>query len=131
MIVADSNLIAYLFIDGERTDVARRVHSVDPDWRAPLLWRSEFRNILTMTVRAGQMDPATALATWTEASTLIRDEPIAEARALLIALERGLTAYDAEFAALAEFLGARLVTVDRRLLRACPDLAVTPQAFAG
>ena len=47
MIVVDSNVIAYCWINGERTALAHRLRRLDPDWHAPVLWRSELRNILT------------------------------------------------------------------------------------
>jgi len=47
-----------------------------------------------------------------------------------IAAERGLSAYDAQFIAVAIRLEVPLVTADRRVLNACPDLAVPPARFA-
>lgn len=48
MIVADTNLIAYLWISGEKSELADQVFQKDPSWIAPVLWRSEFRNVLSM-----------------------------------------------------------------------------------
>jgi predicted nucleic acid-binding protein len=44
------------------------------------------------------------------------------APALLLGLERGLSAYDASYAVLAEALNARLVTADERLARLVSDV---------
>ena len=48
MIIADTNLVSYLLIEGERTVAVRRVHEKDPDWKLPTLWRSEFLNVFTV-----------------------------------------------------------------------------------
>ena len=37
MIVADTNLIAYLLINGEHTHLAEKIFQKDADWVAPLL----------------------------------------------------------------------------------------------
>ena len=47
-----------------------------------------------------------------------------------VALECGLTAYDAEFVALARLLGVPLVTMDSAILRGAPDVANSLEAFA-
>ena len=46
MIVVDSNVVAYLYLPGDHTGKAEVLLEQDPDWAVPLLWRSEFRNIL-------------------------------------------------------------------------------------
>jgi predicted nucleic acid-binding protein len=73
MIVADTNLIAYLLIQGEHTERARRVYTRDPDWRAPPLWRSEFLSVLATTVKAGVLSADQAQSTWSTAVELLKN----------------------------------------------------------
>ena len=49
MIVVDTNVIAYLFLEGEHTQEAEEVLKIDPDWVSTTrLWRSEFRSVLAL-----------------------------------------------------------------------------------
>jgi len=56
VIVADTNLLVYLYVRGQRTAQAEAVLVRDPVWVAPLLWRSEFRNTLAGLVRRREID---------------------------------------------------------------------------
>ena len=58
MIVVDSNVIAYYWVNGPLTEIARRVQAKDPEWHAPILWRSEMRSVLTGYLRDGSLDGA-------------------------------------------------------------------------
>ncbi len=51
MIVVDTNIIAYLYISGERSQQTEKLLSIDANWNAPLLWRSEFRSVLSRYLR--------------------------------------------------------------------------------
>ena len=46
MIVVDTNVIAYLLLPYEFSAQADALYNRDPDWAAPIFWRSEFRNLL-------------------------------------------------------------------------------------
>ncbi len=46
MIVVDTNILAYLFLPGEFSESAGNLLLEDSEWAAPVLWKSEFRNIL-------------------------------------------------------------------------------------
>jgi predicted nucleic acid-binding protein len=51
MIVTDTNLLAYLFLGGPGTILARAVFIRDSEWAAPFLWRSEFRSVVAKYLR--------------------------------------------------------------------------------
>lgn len=133
MIVADTNLVAYLLIEGERTGEVRHVWERDPDWRLPALWRSEFLNVLTLAARSGDLDRDRADRAWLRAITIFgrREEHPSGSAVLDEALTSALSAYDAQFVVVARTLGVPFVTADQRILRACPDLAMAPADFAG
>ena len=131
MIVADTNLIAYLLIDGPFTSEARAVYEKDQDWVAPSFWRSEFRNVLVLSLRRGITGFTGALEVMEDAHLLMagkdRDSP--SARILRLAADSGCAAYDCEFVALAQELGVPLVTSDRALITKFASTAVSMTAF--
>lgn len=131
MIVADTNLIAYLLIEGEQTKAARNVWQRDPHWIVPTLWRSELLSVLTVSIRAGLFPPSEGLGLFQRSINLFgrsEREPDGEA-VLLTALELGISAYDAQFVVTARDAKVKLVTSDRRLLKACPQIALSMDAF--
>lgn len=133
MIVVDSNVVAYYWINGPLTATARQVWKKDADWHVPLLWRSELRSILTGYLRDGTLD-ATQIAqvmAAAEATFADREHLVSSEKVFAIVGESKLSAYDAEFVALAEVLAVPLVTADKAVLRAFPDRALTMEAFAG
>lgn len=132
MIVADTNLVAYLLVPSGRSEAAEAVRLRDPTWGAPPLWRSELRSVLVQNLRGGMMTRDQADAAWTDAEALLAHHERAPetTRVLDVALEHGLSSYDAEFVALAEELGVPLVTDDRRVLKACAGVAVSIDDFA-
>jgi predicted nucleic acid-binding protein len=131
LIVADTNLVAYLLIEGERSDVARAVWAKDARWMLPTLWRSEFLNVLTTSVRAHVLSLADAQQTWQVAIAIFDQSEVEPSGTAVLktASERSLSAYDAQFVVAAADLGVPLVTSDRRILNACPDLAVSADRF--
>lgn len=130
MIVVDSNVLAYLYLPGEYTAVAEALMEHDPDWAAPVLWRSEFRNILAGYMRRGKLTFEQAHALQCEAEDLLSGaEYEADSRSVLeLVRDSECSAYDCEFVALAMKLNTRLVTMDGKVLRAFPGVAV---ALAG
>ncbi len=124
MIVVDSNVIAYLYLPGEFTASAEALLVHDAAWAAPPLWRSELRNILMGYVRRGSLSVEQALAIQREAEALLAPgEADVDSEAVLrLAAASGCTAYDCEFVALAQALSVPLITMDRALLKAFPEV---------
>ncbi len=130
MIVVDSNVLAYLYLPGEFTEAAEVLLSREPEWAAPLLWRSEFRNILAGYLRRASLSFEQATALQAEAEDLLAGgEYEVDSRSVLeLVRDSDCSAYDCEFIALAVKLGTRLVTMDKKLLKAFPDRAVALNA---
>ena len=131
MIVADTSLIASLFLSTPATSVAEAVLVKDAKWTAPALWRYEFRNVLATQVRVLGLPLDQAVALFEKAAEVIVEPEIElePAGILRIASENQLSAYDAEFVGLSCALKAKLVTLDSGILRAVPDIAISPVAF--
>lgn len=125
MIVVDTNVIAYLYLDAPKSELARDLLTRDSDWAAPTLWRSEFRNVLVGAVRRGEMGLAAAQEIMADALLMLTSREYVPASSMVLeaAVESGCTAYDSEFAVLARVLQVSLVTEDRALLRGFPDVA--------
>lgn len=131
MIVVDTNIIAYLLINGDKTAYATAAAQKDPQWAGPRLWRSEMRNLLTLYVRRRVFSRQAAVLIMEEALITMQDREfdVASPRVLELAESSGCTAYDCEFVSLAEKLNVPLVTSDKKLLAAFPDTAVSMEAF--
>jgi predicted nucleic acid-binding protein len=131
MIVADCNLIAYLLLEGPRTRTAEAVFLRDPAWAAPLLWRSELRNVLATQMRVNRLPLAEALLKMTEAETVIGSLqfPVSSDEVLEECARSGVSAYNAEYLVVARKLQVPLLTLDQRLLSSGAPVAWTPEAF--
>lgn len=125
MIVVDTNVIAYLWLPGERVAAARPLLARDERWVAPPLWRSEMRNVLATLVRTRhlRLDRALEVAGQAEEQMASSAIPVASEEVLNLAARSGCSAYDCEFVALAMGLDVPLVTCDRRLAKAFPGVA--------
>jgi len=126
VIVVDTNILACLYLPGEFTAVAEDLLDSNPEWVAPVLWRSEFRNILAGFLRRGRLSFAESLALQHEAESLLAgaEHDVDSRDVLELVRTSDCSAYDCEFVALARSLRIKLVTMDGKLLRAFPDTAV-------
>ena len=131
MIVVDVNVIVYLLTDTPQREPARRVRERDGDWLVPPLWRHEMLNVLATLTRQEVLDASSALRVWRNAIGLLgsREQQPDMEQALSLAIEHGISAYDAQYVALAASHGAQLVSEDKKLQRALPDRAVSMNTF--
>ena len=131
MIVVDTNVVAYLLLPGPQTSQAEALLHAHPEWAAPPLWRSEWRNVLTGYLRRDLLKLPAAIALMQQAEALLaaHDEPVASEQVLHLATSSGCSAYDCEFVAAAQQLGVPLVSDDRAILAAFPDLARSLDQF--
>lgn len=133
MIVVDNDVISYFWIqmDTGRSAPARRVREKEPEWAAPRLWRSEFRNVLRGYMAGGHMslDEAIGFARDAEADLANHTYEVESGDVLRLVDQSGHPAYDCEYVALARRLDVPLVTGDKRLARAFPETAVLLEDF--
>ncbi|MDO8778370.1 MAG: type II toxin-antitoxin system VapC family toxin [Burkholderiaceae bacterium] len=126
MIVVDTNVLAYLYLPGERTADAEALLEQEPEWAAPVLWRSEFRNILAGYTRRKTLTFEQACGLQNEAEDLLSGSEFeVDSRAVLeLVRDSDCSAYDCEFIALAIKLDTKLVTADKKVLRAFPNRTI-------
>ena len=129
MIVVDTNVISYLLIRGERSEAIDRLLELDGKWVAPRLWLDEFLNVLATYERLGKLEPEDVSPILLDALGLMEDASyeVQAERVLAVARRTGCSAYDSQYIALAEDLGLKLYTCDRKVLKNCPELAVEPK----
>jgi predicted nucleic acid-binding protein len=125
VIVVDTNVLVHLHLSGDGRVAAEALLVSDPEWVAPALWRSEFRNALATQLRRGALTLDQALLVQAEAEGLMSggEYDVDSDTVLRLADSSGCSAYDCEYVALAKRLGCRLVTRDEQVLRAFSDVA--------
>ena len=130
MIVVDTNVLAYLYLPSEYTAHAEALLERDSQWVAPMLWRSEFRNILAGYIRKKMLTFDQALGLQHEAESLLKGSEfeVESSSVLQLVNSSESSAYDCEFIALAIKLNTQLITMDKKLLKAFPRQAIALNA---
>ena len=131
MIVVDTNIIAFSVIPGEKTLLAQEALRKDPIWFAPLLWRSELTNVLTLYMRKNILSLETAQEAFEHALVLMqsREIPVSYPKILELTAASKLSAYDCEFLFVAQEMNLQLLTEDKLLLQQFPQVAIKLDAF--
>lgn len=131
MIVVDTNVIASLWVPNDMEELAYQVLRKDPDWVAPLLWRSELWNVMALYLRNDILEFATVLQSMQEAEQLMEAHAyeVNSTQVMRLVSNSTCSSYDCEFVALAKDLGVKLVTFDRQICCEFSAIAIQPQQF--
>lgn len=129
-LVVDASAIAALYLPEEGSEQvekalsqARSLHTLDLAAYevANVVWKHTRRGLLRQEEAAELVEEALRLLKTLEVHTYA--EVLEDA--LRLALRHGITVYDAAYAALAEKIGGKLLTLDRQLAEKVP-IALTP-----
>ncbi len=131
MIIADTNIISYLLLPTSYTDSVESLYKIDPDWSAPILWKSEFRNVMALYLRKKiiTLEKAMQLQDTAESIIIQNEYDVSSSQVLTLIDESNCSSYDCEFVALAHHFDTKLVTQDKKILNAFPSTAVSVSDF--
>ncbi len=133
MIVVDANILIYSLIDGDNTKSVQKLREKDNDWRTPSLCMHEVLNVLTTYERRKVLSlvQCRKLLEHAERFLQVAECEVRMDAALTAAAKYAITGYDAQYVALAQALGAPLVTEDRKLRAAVPGIALSIAELLG
>lgn len=124
MIAIDSNVLAFLLLNGGHTPNARALFELDADWHSDVFVLVELTNVLATAMRVRGLPLPQAAAALTKAQGVVEYglHMADHADVLGLAAHLRVSAYDARFLVVAKDLGLRLVTEDAKLRKAAATL---------
>ena len=133
--VVDTNVVAYLLLGTAAfVEEAKTCFGSVSSPLAPAHWEAELAYVVWMAVRSGVLPPGEGPIRLSLARRL-GVESVATATlcqgALLRSISSGVPVYDTLFVELAARTGCPLVTFDKAVLKAFPDIAIRPRELAG
>lgn len=128
MIVVDTNILAHFWLPSEHTELSEQLFQWDSDWVAPVLWKSEFRNVVILYMRKKLIDLPEALQISEKAENQMKEREfhVNSVQVYDLADKSNCSSYDCEFISLAEELDIKLITMDKQILRSFPDRCAKP-----
>jgi predicted nucleic acid-binding protein len=121
VLLVDTNVLAYLLIEGDRTPAAQALYKRDPDWRSEAFILVEFSNVLATYVRTRALTVEQGLELLARAQSIMPSLANAShAHALETAVQLRISAYDGRFISVAKELGTKLITEDAKLRTTAP-----------
>jgi predicted nucleic acid-binding protein len=131
MIVADTNILAYLYFPSDLSSEVQKLENKNEEWIVPSSWRSEFINVATAYYRKGIITIEQATESVKEAVRSFEDYELdADIETIMLFVKKSqCSSYDCQFVALAHQLNIRLLTYDRQILIEFPDIAIKPSDY--
>ncbi len=131
MIIADTNIISYLLLPTSYTDSVESLYKIDPDWSAPILWKSEFRNVMALYLRKKiiTLEKAMQLQDTAESIIIQNEYDVSSSQVLALIDKSNCSSYDCEFVALAHHFDTKLVTQDKKILKEFPSTTISVSDF--
>jgi predicted nucleic acid-binding protein len=125
MIVVDTNILAHTWLPSEIKEKIKQLILIDHEWIAPILWRSEFRSILSIFIRKGLLSElqAVELSELAEDQMANREFSVPTKEVISVVKNSRLSSYDSEFIVLAKIKGVKMVTLDKEIQREFPRIA--------
>ena len=132
--VVDTNVVAYLLLGTEAfIEEAKTCFRTVANPLAPAHWEAELTNVVWMAVRTGILSPGEGPVRLSLARRL-GVESVTTATlcqgALLRSIASGVPVYDTLFVELAARTGYPLITFDKAVLKAFPNIAIRPRQLA-
>jgi len=130
-VVVDTNVVAYLLLGTDVfADEVKACFNTVSKPIAPAHWEAELTNVVWMAVRSGILPPADGPVRLGLARRLgiesVKTATLCQG-ALLRSVTSGIAVYDTLFVELAARVACPLVTFDKALIKAFPDIAIRPR----
>ena len=131
MIVVDANILAYFWLKSPNFEKVAKLYEVDPDWTAPDLCRSEFRNIAAAYLRKGlyTLEEVKWLVAQKESRMMGSYLEVDSMEVINLVSQSTCSSYDCEYVALAKKTMRPLITFDKKILQEFPNVANTVDQY--
>ncbi len=131
MIVVDANILAYFWLKSPYFEKVAELYEIDPDWTAPDLCRSEFRNIVAAYMRKGlyTLEEVKWLVAQKESRMMGSYLEVDSTEVINLVSQSNCSSYDCEYVALAKKTMRPLITFDKKILQEFPNVANTVDQY--
>lgn len=131
MIVVDTNVLAYLYFPSAYNNEVEELQRYEQEWIAPALWKSEFLNVSSLYFRKKLISLTDTFEAFEKADELVVTLEVHSVfKSIMTLIEKSsCSSYDCEFIALAQNLGTKLITYDKKILFEFPSIALKPEDY--